>query len=349
MTAAFSFISVHMNACRRHRVMVAAVVVPETRHHGVMPAASRSLPETERAEQSSLLPARRAQPFPPLECSSPSWAASGEPASLPPAGPVRPAEPAAAPSLPAGPRFGGRRGWVGRGAGTAAAARGGTTGTNLNDATSSSRRLSGSLLVSFSSLPVISHPAAEHRHRSCWLFPGYRPSRASAPGSAVHVASGTLATGPFLGRANTYLSFFPPRTAVPRTRHPTAVTCPALFLRQEAPIPSLRVCGSNRHHTESKDNDRCTIDRLKSHADLLPPRGATTDPLVTHGQHPFCAPRKPSAWRHLRTVRRRLAESTYRAAARAHSRTVFRSETRYFGAGSRRDWSMARHSRHESR
>ena len=195
-------------------------------------------------------------------------------------------------------------------AGAAAGGVGMTTGTNLNVATSSSRRLSGSLSVSLSSLPVIStqRPSAA----SVILpFSGLSTVRASAPGSTVHVASGTLATGPFFTRANAYLSFFPPRTAVPRTRHPTAVTSPLCFLRQEAPIASLRVCGSDRHDTESKHNDRCTKKILMGHPDLLrrceqqPIRSLHTSNFLVWRAAQILARRpKPAARRDLRTVRR---------------------------------------------
>ena len=103
--------------------------------------------------------------------------------------------------------------------------RGGATGIILNDATSSSRRLSGSLLVSLSSLPVIS----TQRPSILSLMPAalvLSSVRASSPVLAVHAASVTLATGPLFGFANTYLSFGPPRTDVPRTKHPAAVTSP---------------------------------------------------------------------------------------------------------------------------
>ena len=76
------------------------------------------------------------------------------------------------------------------------------------------------------------------------------------------------------------------RTATNQTSH--RGNLPALFLRQQAPIPSLRVCGSDRHHTESEDHDRCTIDILKCHR--RPPVAvlATTDPLVTPANIPCC-------------------------------------------------------------
>jgi hypothetical protein len=89
-----------------------------------------------------------------------------------------------------------------------------TTGTSLADITSSSRRLSGFLLVSLSSLPLIS--TQRPTIASVILaFSGLSTVSASAPVSVVHEASGTLDAGPFRTRANTYLPFWPPRTAVP--------------------------------------------------------------------------------------------------------------------------------------
>ena len=165
----------------------------------------------------------------------------------------------------AGAGVGRAAGAAGSGAGEAAAAAlGTTTGTIFAVSTSSSRRLSGFLSVSLSSLPLIciQWPTIAS---VILAFSGLSSVRASAPGSTVHVASGTLATGPFFGRANTYLSFFPPRTASPLNQTSHRGNLPALVLRQQAPIPSLRVCGFDHHHTERDDNDRCTIDRVKSH------------------------------------------------------------------------------------
>ena len=152
--------------------------------------------------------------------------------------------------------------------GTTAAARGGTTGTNLNDFTSSSRRLSGFLLVSFSSLPPIStqRPSSESVTPASFVL---SRSKASAPASAVHEASGTLGTGPFL-RTRQHVLVLVRLTAAHGTatkQTPHRGHLPALLLRQEIPITSLlRECGVDGHHPERQDNGRCTKDTLTVHA-----------------------------------------------------------------------------------
>ena len=164
-----------------------------------------------------------------------------------------------------GARGAGRGAAAGAGAGAGAGGFGRTTGTSLNVFTSSSRRLSGSLLVSLSSRPVISTQRPTVASSPIWPFSGYR--------SSGHRHRGRPCTRPpvrwkralFSGAPTRTCSCSPPRTVAPRTRHPTAVTCPALFLRQEAPIPSLRVCGFDRHYTESEDNYRCSIKILMGH------------------------------------------------------------------------------------
>ena len=90
---------------------------------------------------------------------------------------------------------------TGAGGGVLTAWRGATTGTILTDATSSSRRLSGSSSVSLSSLPLI----CTQRPIIALVTPlsSLSSCRASAPGSAVHVPSGTLSTGPRRSRAST--------------------------------------------------------------------------------------------------------------------------------------------------
>jgi hypothetical protein len=96
-------------------------------------------------------------------------------------------------------------------------------------------------------------------------FSGLSSVRASAPGSTVHVASGTLAMGPFFRARQHVLVLLSAahRIALDQTSH--RGNLPAFVLRQQAPIPSLRVCGLGCHHTERDDNDRCTRERVKSH------------------------------------------------------------------------------------
>ena len=162
-----------------------------------------------------------------------------------------------------------------------------TTGTILNDTTSSSRRLSGFLPVSLSSLPVIS--TQRPSIASVILpFSGLSSVRASAPGSAVHDASGTLATGPFLGRASTYLSAFPPRTALPEPDIPprsparsgpaAAGSHPVAARMRVRPSPHRKRRQRPLHHRDTEEPSE----------HLLSPWAATTDPLVTHAANiPF--------------------------------------------------------------
>ena len=109
-----------------------------------------------------------------------------------------------------------RHAGAGNGAG-AASARCGTTGISRKDLTDSSRRLSGLVLVSFSSRPLISI----QRPTIVSLMPRSSASSSSSARvstAASHVASVTL-TGPSRGLVNRNLS----RSFPPRWRHPVTV------------------------------------------------------------------------------------------------------------------------------
>ena len=103
------------------------------------------------------------------------------------------------------------------------------------------------------------HPAAEHRIRHVAFF---RVIERQGIGTGVGRARCLwyAGNGPFSRARQRVLVLLSAahRIATNQTSH--RGNLPALFLRQQAPIPSLRVCGFDRHHTESEDNDRCTID-----------------------------------------------------------------------------------------
>jgi hypothetical protein len=141
-----------------------------------------------------------------------------------------------------------------RGGEAAAAGRGTTTGTSFAVATSSSRRLSGFLSVSLSSLPVICI-VADHRVGHLGFL---RVIERQGIGPGVDRARGLwhAGNGPFFRAPQHVLVLLSAahRIALNQTSHRGHL--PALVLRQQVPIPSLRVCGFDCHHTERDDNDR---------------------------------------------------------------------------------------------
>ena len=100
--------------------------------------------------------------------------------------------------------------------------------------------------------------------------------------------------GPFL-RARQHVLVQPFRRA-PHCLNQTSHrgNLPALVLRQQVPVPSLRVCRFDSHHTESeRQRPLHHTESEKPSVDLLSLWTATTDPLVPDGQHHFCVRGKP--------------------------------------------------------